>query len=62
MKYVLLIYQPDPFDFRSLPESEQQSIGAAYAALNDTEKVEPGLPLGLPKDALTVRVLSLIHI
>ncbi|MEK1871260.1 MAG: YciI family protein [Rhizobium altiplani] len=56
MKYVLLIYQPDPFDFRSLPESEQQSIGAAYAALNDTEKVEPGLPLGLPKDALTVRV------
>lgn len=56
MKYVLLIYQPDPFDFRSLPESEQQAIGKAYKALNDAANIEPGLPLGLPKDAVTVRV------
>ena len=56
LKYVLLIYQPDPFNFRSLPESEQHEIGAAYGALNNTENVEPGLPLGLPNDAVTIRV------
>ena len=56
MKYVLLIYQPDPYDFKSLPNDEQQSIWAAYSALNDAANVEPGLPLGLPKDAVTVRI------
>ena len=56
MKFVLLIYQPEPFEFRSLPEEEQRSIAAAYGELNDTWNVEPGLPLGLPKDAVTVRV------
>ena len=56
MKYVLLIYQPDPYDFKSLPKDEQQSIWAAYNALNATADVEPGLPLGLLKDAVTVRV------
>jgi hypothetical protein len=56
MKYVLLIYQPDPYDFKSLPSDEQQSIWAAYNGLKETANVEPGLPLGLPKDAVTVRV------
>lgn len=56
MKYVLLIYQPSPFDPKSLPAEEQKAIGAQYGAVTATPNVTPGLPLGLPKDAITVRV------
>src|SRR5262249_14409409 len=56
VQYVLLIYQGSAW--ASLPHlsEEKKSIGADYAALNETPGVTPGLPLGLPEDATTVRV------
>jgi hypothetical protein len=56
MKYVLLIYQPSPFDPKTLPTEEHKVIGAQYAAVSATPNVTPGLPLGLPAQATTVRV------
>ena len=56
MKYVLLIYQPSPFDPKALSEDEYKTIAAQYGAVNATLNVTPGLPLGLPEDAITVRV------
>ena len=40
----------------ALARDEQQRIYADYAALNETPGLTPGLPLGLPQDAKTVRV------
>ena len=61
MQFVLLIYQgttplPKSEAWSSLPEEEQKAIYADYAALNRTPGLTPGLPLGLPQDATTVRV------
>ena len=61
MQYVLLIYQgstplPGTPEWESLSEAEQQQVYADYGALNQAEGVTPGLPLGLPADATTVRV------
>lgn len=61
MQYVLLIYQgttplPGTDEWSSLDEEEQQAVYADYAALNEMSNVTPGLPLGLPDDARTVRV------
>lgn len=62
MKYVLLIFHgptpplPGSERWKALPEVEQKAIYAGYAALGKTPGVTPGLPLGLPKDARTVRV------
>ena len=61
MKYVCLIYQgstplPGTDAWNELPEQEQQKVYADYGALNTTPGVEPGLPLGLPQNATTVKV------
>ena len=61
MQYVALIYQgstplPGTPEWESLSEAEQQQVYADYGALNQTEGVTPGLPLGTPADATTVRV------
>ena len=61
MQFVLMIYQgttpvPGSYAWKALPESEQKRIYADYAALNQTSGITPGLPLGLPGDAKTVRV------
>ncbi len=61
MKYVMLIFQgstplPGTEEWAALSEAEQQQIYADYGALNQTPGVSPGLPLGLPEDATTVRV------
>jgi hypothetical protein len=61
MQFVLLIYQgttplPKTAAWSTLPEDEQRAIYADYAALNRTPGITPGLPLGLPEDAITVRV------
>jgi hypothetical protein len=56
MKFMLLIYQPTPFDPKAYSPEERKTIGAEYAALSTTKNVTPGLPLGLPADAVTVRV------
>ena len=61
MQYVMLIYQgstplPDSDAWAALSEDEQKQIYADYGALNQTPGVTPGLPLGLPENATTVRV------
>lgn len=61
MKYVMLIHQgstplPGTPEWDELPEDEQQQVYADYGALNQTPGVTPGLPLGLPQNATTVRV------
>jgi hypothetical protein len=61
MQYVLLIYQgttplPNTAAWSSLSEDEQQAIYADYAAISKMPNVKPGLPLGLPEAAKTVRV------
>lgn len=61
MKFVLLVYQgnspiPGSDRWQALSEAEQRQIYADYAAVNDTPGLTPGLPLGLPDSARTVRV------
>lgn len=61
MQYVMLIIQgstplPGTEAWDTLSEAEQQQVYADYAALNQTEGVTPGLPLGTPENATTVRV------
>ena len=62
MKYVLLIYQgttplpSSPDAWATLTEDEQKAVWSDYSAINHTPGVEPGLPLGLPQKATTVRV------
>lgn len=61
MKFVLLVYQgstplPGSDRWEALSEAEKTAIYTDYAALNNTEGVAPGLPLGLPDAARTVQV------
>jgi len=62
MKFVLLVYHgptptlPGSDRWNALPEAEQKAVYADYAALNKTEGVTGGLPLGLPHAAKTVQV------
>jgi hypothetical protein len=64
MQYALLIYQgttplpTDPDRWATLSEDEQKAIYKDYAALTTAPGVSPGLPLGLPADATTVRVVD----
>jgi len=61
MQFALLIYQgsaplPNTDEWKALSPQEQRSIYADYQALNKLPGCEPGLPLGLPERATTVRV------
>jgi hypothetical protein len=61
MQYVALIYQgstplPGSAEWDAMPEAEQNAVYADYGSLNRTPGVTPGLPMGLPDDATTVRV------
>jgi len=56
MKFVLLIYQPKGFDPKALSKGEYKAVADQYAAVSATPKIRPGLPLGLARDAVTVRV------
>jgi hypothetical protein len=61
MQFVLLIYQgttplPNSEEWEKLSGEEKQRVYTDYEALNKAPGVTPGLPLGLPKDATTVRV------
>lgn len=61
MKFVLLIYQgssplPGTSQWNELSENEQNAIYKGYAEFNKTIGMEPGLPLGLPNTAKTVKV------
>ena len=57
MKYIMLIYQGDALARQAeLPEDEQKQVYADYQGINQTPGVTPGLPMGLPENATTVRV------
>lgn len=56
MKYVLFIYQPKDYEAKKLSEAEYKAVAAQYAAVTATPNLKPGLPVGLPQDAVTVRV------
>lgn len=61
MKFMLLIYQgttplPGTDAWKTLSETEQKAIYADYAGVTRAQGVTPGLPLGLPSKARTVRV------
>ena len=61
MKFVLLVYQgttplPGSERWNALSEAEQKQIYADYAEVSKAPGVTPGLPLGLPEAARTVRV------
>src|SRR5215208_568136 len=57
MQYVMLIYQGDALERQAaLPEEEQKQVYADYQGINQTPGVTPGLPMGLPHNATTVRV------
>ncbi|MGH2974491.1 MAG: YciI family protein [Solirubrobacterales bacterium] len=62
MKYMLLIHQGttptprDPEAWGSLSEDEQKAIYGAYQEINETPGVTPGVQMGDPRTATTVRV------
>jgi len=62
MQYMLLIHQgdsptpADPETWATLSEDEQKAVYADYQAVTQTPGVTPGIPLGLPESATTVRV------
>lgn len=61
MQYVMLIVQgstplPGTPEWEKLSEDEQKQVYADYGAINSDPRVTPGLPLGLPENATTVRV------
>ena len=62
MKYMLLIHQGDaptprdPEAWNRLSEDEQKAVYADYQAINQTPGVSPGVQLGSPETATTVRV------
>jgi hypothetical protein len=57
MQYIMLIYQGDALERQAeLPEEDQKQVYADYQGINQTPGVTPGLPMGLPQNATTVRV------
>ena len=61
MQFVLLIYQgtaptPTSETWKIFSDDEKKRIYAEYAEMNNSPGVTPGLPLGLPNDAITVRL------
>ncbi|MEQ7874309.1 YciI family protein [Sphingomonas sp. ASV193] len=58
MKYALLIYQPYPFEPKSLPKGEFDRIASEYQAVSLTPNITSGPPLGHIKDAMTVKLVD----
>jgi hypothetical protein len=61
MKYMLLIHQgttplPGTEEWDRLSQEEQGAVYAAYKAINETPGFTPGVQLGAPETATTVRV------
>jgi hypothetical protein len=61
MKYMLLIHQgttplPGTEEWDRLSQEEQGAVYAAYKAINETPGLTPGVQLGAPETATTVRV------
>lgn len=61
MKYMLLIHQgttplPGSPEWESLSADEQGAVYSSYKAINETPGVTPGVRMGSPETATTVRV------
>jgi hypothetical protein len=61
MKYMLLIHQgttplPGSDEWDRLSPEEQGAVYAAYQSINETPGVTPGVRMGEPETATTVRV------
>jgi hypothetical protein len=61
MKYMLLIHQgstpiPPSQEWDDLSEEEKGAVYTSYRKINDTPGVSPGMQLGPPETATTVRV------
>ena len=62
MKYMMLIHQGStptprtPEEWARLSEDEQKAVYAAYQQINQTPGVSPGVQMGDPETATTVRV------
>ncbi|MDX6603971.1 MAG: hypothetical protein QOF23_480 [Solirubrobacterales bacterium] len=61
MKYMLLIQQgttplPGSEEWERLSEDEQKAVYAAYQSINETPGLTPGVRMGPPETATTVRV------
>jgi hypothetical protein len=56
MKYALLIYQAPNYDPKALSPDEHKQVAADYQAVNATPGTTSGPPMGLPANAITVRV------
>lgn len=56
MKYALLIYQAPGHDPKAVSPEEYGQIAADYQAVNATPGTSAGPPMGLPANAITVRV------
>ncbi len=56
MKYVLLIYQAPNYDPKALSPEEHKKVADGYAIVSNTPGAQPGPPMGLPANAITVRI------
>jgi hypothetical protein len=61
MRYMLLIHQgttplPGSQEWESLSEDERGAVYGAYKTINETPGVTPGVRMGSPETATTVRV------
>jgi hypothetical protein len=62
MKYMLLIHQGtaptprSPDEWARLSEDEQKAVYSDYKAVSETPGVSPGVQMGPPDEATTVRV------
>jgi hypothetical protein len=57
MKYIMLMYQGTALERQAaLSAEEQKQVYADYQGINETPGVTPGVPMGLPENATTVRV------
>lgn len=56
MKYVLLIYQTPGFNPKSLSPEDHSRVAKDYQAASSTPGATSGPPMGLPANAITVRV------
>ncbi|MCK2215366.1 YciI family protein [Actinomadura sp. ATCC 31491] len=57
MKYIMLIYQGTALEGQAaLSEEERKQIHADYQEISRAPGVTPGVPMGRPEDATTVRV------
>jgi hypothetical protein len=56
MKYALLIYQAPNYNPKALSPDEHKQVAAEYKAVTATPGATSGPPMGLPANAITVRM------